>query len=130
MNTRPNILLFSVFTDSRTETTNQENHRLTLADLEAYSIPYTELNGTNNEKAIMLIGFDHVDLVEDYATKYESEGYFKSYGDRFIEFVSMTSTEVERLGYLVYATKEEAIQNGDFIHNPQTDDYFVIKAEK
>lgn len=126
MNIKQNILIFSVFQAGLGEV-NEMNHRMVLDRLDMMGIGYTILDGCymgTYERSVMLMGFDHEDLVKSIVKAYNQECYLRSYGDRVTELVY--SNRIEKIGVLVPVNSVEGLDS--WTYHRELKQYFTVKG--
>jgi len=127
MNILPNILIFSVFEKNQTAAYNEGMHAEILRMMQDKCIPHLELQGKysgNNEKSILVEGFERRSMVENLCKLYAQECYLESHSDRqtFLVFPDGTKKAV---GKLTNVSKEVAEASDSFSYNPLSGQYFV-----
>jgi hypothetical protein len=126
---RPNILIFSVFQNSKEVVENHASHLIVTNKLDFLNIPYVVLNGVyqGSKEFSILVDSKHESLVKMFCEYYKQECYLRSHGnDRFTELVY--KDHVEPIGYLKNVSKVEAIESQNYTYNPISDCYYTTKV--
>lgn len=129
MNTKPNILIFSVFQKTVPAPLNEMAHQKVLSLLKTEGIPSMELQGQyegSDETSILVEGFEHRATVERICQDFAQECYLESHNDR-ATFLVFPNGDKQAIGTLVPVSKQEAEQLGNFSYNPVVDQYFVTR---
>ena len=129
MNTKPNILIFSVFQKTVPAPLNEMAHRKVLSLLKAEGIPAMELQGRYNgsdETSILVDGFQHRATVERICQDFAQECYLESHNDR-ASFLVFPNGDKQAIGTLTPVSKEEAEAVGNFSYSPLAGQYFVTR---
>lgn len=126
---KPNVLIFSVFQKSQSESVNQKVHAMILAEMQKSALPVIELQGRYNgvnESSILIQGFEHRETVQRLCREFNQECYLESHNDR-ATFLVYPNGKTESIGTLTNVSKDEAIQNGSYSFNAIADAYFITK---
>lgn len=129
MNLKSNILVFSVFQLGLTHEQNFRTHVRVLSELKSNLIPCGELKGRYNgtdEMSIMIVGFQHRELVESLVKTFNQESYMESHNDRKSFLVYSTGLK-EYIGTLTPVSRAEAEASGAYSYSPPLDQFFVTK---
>jgi hypothetical protein len=132
MNIQPNVLIFSTFYEQASQHLNLLTHKSTFQALQSKGIPVvdlrTKLSDGSVEAQILVIGFEHTDIVERYARQFNRDHYLRSHNDRFTEKVSLKKADVEPVGYFKTISQEEALSRGTYSFNTQNDTYHALEV--
>jgi len=126
---QPEIMIFSVFQSSRPITSNIVEHNATIMQLKGLKIPYLELEGYYKgigKKSILVQGFEHRQIVEDFVKVHNQEYYLESHNDRISYLVCPDGTKT-LMGKLVNVSKIEALKEDNYSYNPVTNEYFITR---
>lgn len=128
MNIKANILIFSVFDQSRTNNENLDNHSKVIERLNALKISYKVLDGVyygSKEKSILLHDTQaNRSTVEIILKWFNQDCYLESGSDRTSSLVYPDHKEY--LGVLREIDKEMASQLDSYSFDPSSNTYWAV----
>lgn len=125
----PNVLIFSVFQKSVSAAKNEHAHAEMLSILQGAKLPVIELQGRyagQDEKSILIQGFEHRATVERICQSFNQECYLESHNDR-ATFLVYPNGESTHIGTMKAVSQDEAEQYGAFSYNPIARQHFICK---
>lgn len=133
MNVLPNLLIFSVFNPARTEQENTQIHTEILKNLKETGTPVKELHGVfegQHELSILVMGFEHRDLVEMLMREHNQLSYLESHNDResYLVFPGLRNERVS-LGKLLSVSPITATRTSNYSYDPEANTYWTTTSE-
>ncbi len=128
MNTKPNILIFSVFQSKLSYDQNMMNHNGVTDYLTKKEIYFKILTGVyeNNSEMSILVDFNQRSLVEELVKTFNQECYLESHNDR-ASFLIFNDKDKRFIGTLTNVSQSEAIASNNYSYDFENNQYFITK---
>jgi hypothetical protein len=126
MNTKPNILIFSMYKTNESVDTNINRHKYAIKVLLRYKVSFSEVIGYYNnksEQSIIVHGFEHRELIEMLCDYSNQDCYLESHNDRST-FLVYPDERREYIGVLKPVSQRDAEKSGNYTYHPYLNQYY------